>query len=302
LRLERNWIRTDPNSSSDASEFSNLIPPESCVIVTSSGREDGGGFAQAMREDRYGPFEGAGAVSQWGLSLPPDFRHFPYRTISDVVVHLSFTALEGARIQTADALRTKLDALKLDDAHTGMYHLISARSDFPDDWYRYTTSPAGAKLTLTLSREMLPYVMQATAKAGPDGIGAMWAPSNGQASVATSAPVEISGPDAGPWTVTVDPPVRPWSSGGQLHFLKVRRELSFALSVHQRVLRSVATPSLGLDSWLELAENGPQVDASYLGGRAFKVSDRPQDKALCFLVPMPVFLFQTANSIAPSGF
>ncbi|HXN45927.1 MAG TPA: hypothetical protein VN893_04760, partial [Bryobacteraceae bacterium] len=39
-----------------------------------------------------------------------------------------------------------------------------------------------------------------------DGSVMFWAPTGVPASAATSAPVHVSGPDAGPWTVTVDPP------------------------------------------------------------------------------------------------
>ncbi|KAK3395005.1 hypothetical protein B0H63DRAFT_533434 [Podospora didyma] len=52
------------------------------------GAGDGGG--------RYGPFEGAGAVSSWRLEMPPSaVRPFDYSTISDVVLHLWYTAVDG---------------------------------------------------------------------------------------------------------------------------------------------------------------------------------------------------------------
>ena len=44
------------------------------------------------------PFEGAGAVSRWRLALPHEFRAFDYGTISDVVVHLRYTARDGGQM------------------------------------------------------------------------------------------------------------------------------------------------------------------------------------------------------------
>jgi Tc toxin complex TcA C-terminal TcB-binding domain len=40
------------------------------MIVTSSASNDGGLFETNLRDDRFLPFEGAGALSVWNLSLP----------------------------------------------------------------------------------------------------------------------------------------------------------------------------------------------------------------------------------------
>ena len=64
------------------------------AIVTSSGINDSGLFEQG-RDERYRPFEGAGAVSSWRIELPEKHRPFDYRTISDVVLHLQYTARDG---------------------------------------------------------------------------------------------------------------------------------------------------------------------------------------------------------------
>jgi hypothetical protein len=64
------------------------------LIVTSHGTDDGGMFETNLRDDRFLPFEGAGAISTWTLSLPPhpQLRPFDYMTISDVVLHIRYTA------------------------------------------------------------------------------------------------------------------------------------------------------------------------------------------------------------------
>ena len=64
-------------------------------IVTSSGQNDSGLFETNLRDERYLPFEGAGAISEWRLELPRDLRQFDYDTISDVILHMRYTAREG---------------------------------------------------------------------------------------------------------------------------------------------------------------------------------------------------------------
>ena len=41
---------------------------------------------------RYLPFEGAGADATWTLELPTDFKSFDYSMISDVMLHMRYTA------------------------------------------------------------------------------------------------------------------------------------------------------------------------------------------------------------------
>jgi len=67
-------------------------------IVTSTGQNDSGLFETNFQDERYLPFEGAGAVSEWQLELPADLRQFNYDTISDVILHLRYTAREGGAV------------------------------------------------------------------------------------------------------------------------------------------------------------------------------------------------------------
>ena len=59
------------------------------TIVTSSGQNDSGLFETNLRDERYLPFEGAGVISEWQLTLPanPSKKEpcqFDYNTISGV--------------------------------------------------------------------------------------------------------------------------------------------------------------------------------------------------------------------------
>jgi hypothetical protein len=52
-------------------------------------------FETNLRDERFLPFEGAGAISTWTLTLPPQLRPFDYMTISDVFLHIRYTAREA---------------------------------------------------------------------------------------------------------------------------------------------------------------------------------------------------------------
>src|SRR5260221_4407197 len=74
--------------------FSTVNVPITSIAV-STGQSDSGVFELNFKDERYIPFEGAGAISKWRLELPKDFRQFDYDTISDVVMHLRYTAVDG---------------------------------------------------------------------------------------------------------------------------------------------------------------------------------------------------------------
>ncbi|WYZ36402.1 hypothetical protein EsH8_XIV_000002 [Colletotrichum jinshuiense] len=85
-------------SISDGSFRTDVVPI--AAVATSSGLQYTGTFNMAFgtnsNDGRYGPFEGAGAVSSWRLELPPSaVRTFDYSTISDVILHLRYTAVDG---------------------------------------------------------------------------------------------------------------------------------------------------------------------------------------------------------------
>ena len=68
------------------------------AIATSTAQRDAGMFELNFRDERYLPFEGAGVISDWKIELTqdPDLRLFDYSTISDIIIHISYTAREDA--------------------------------------------------------------------------------------------------------------------------------------------------------------------------------------------------------------
>jgi hypothetical protein len=85
LTLLNSKIRKEPDTASNL-----LIPAsyqDNTSVATSNANNDGGVFELNFRDERYMPFEGAGAISTWKLELPGVFRHFDYNSISDVIFH-----------------------------------------------------------------------------------------------------------------------------------------------------------------------------------------------------------------------
>lgn len=118
----------------DGAALVDLLPlPDPASISSSSANNDAGVFDLNFRDERYLPFEGAGAISEWLLELPASIRSFNYDTISDVLLHISYTAEEGDRQAAETALATLVEAYAADP---GFYRLISLRYDFPDTMHK----------------------------------------------------------------------------------------------------------------------------------------------------------------------
>jgi hypothetical protein len=109
-------------------------------IVTSSGQNDSGLFETNLTDERYLPFEGAGAISEWHIELPRDFRQFDYDTISDVVLHMRYTAREGGSLlkqQATAELQEALNRFISVEGQEGLAQVFSLRHDFPSEWHRF---------------------------------------------------------------------------------------------------------------------------------------------------------------------
>lgn len=110
-------------------------------IALSTAQNDSGLFETNLRDERYLPFERAGAISSWSLQLaPPAIAQIDTNTIQDVVIHMRYTAREAGEpmlSQTVTELRqTALDAIRLADAQSGLARMFSVRHEFADAWYQ----------------------------------------------------------------------------------------------------------------------------------------------------------------------
>ncbi len=148
LTLISNHVRTDStllagayarDLTADDPRFRDEIAAIQSIAV-SNGQNDNGLFELNFRDDRYLPFEGAGAISSWHLKLNKEFLQFDLRTISDVIIHLSYTAREGGELLRSKAVEEfgkKLNELALAGDRRGLFRILDVRREYPDKWYRF---------------------------------------------------------------------------------------------------------------------------------------------------------------------
>jgi hypothetical protein len=158
MKLTLVWdsIRTSAATGA-SSQFVNT-PGGTQAIVTSTAQNDAGLFDVNLRDDRYLPFEGAGVISRWKLELVPEAQQFDWSTISDIVLHMRYTARDGgADLYTA--AKTGLSAA----LQKGL-RLFSVRDEFPDALAAMLNTPTGTSQTLTLplGPNDFPYPVQKT--------------------------------------------------------------------------------------------------------------------------------------------
>lgn len=125
-------------------------------MATSSASNDHGLFELSFQDERYLPFEGAGAESVWQLELPRDCNRFDLSTITDVVLHLRYTARDGGP-QLRQKAREARDAVLEDQ---GRAVAFSARRNFSAAWHRFLYPEAEEgphEMTLELTRDRFPY-------------------------------------------------------------------------------------------------------------------------------------------------
>lgn len=130
------------------------------AIATSSGQNDTGLFELNFRDERYLPFEYAGAVSRWRIELPIETNAFDVDTMSDLIFQLSYTAREGGlalRKASWSAASCLLPGAGL--------RFFDWRQDFADSWQRFKSlvppveDEEGTRaLTLRMSRAVFPFL------------------------------------------------------------------------------------------------------------------------------------------------
>jgi hypothetical protein len=126
------------------------------AIATSSGQNDAGMFELNFRDERYLPFEFAGAVSCWRVELPPENNPFDINAINDVVLHLNYTAREGGEVLRRVANEAAQRHLPGDGVR-----FFDVEHDMPDAWRRFqsqfTNGDSARELDLRLSRNMFAF-------------------------------------------------------------------------------------------------------------------------------------------------
>jgi len=178
LRLLKNSIRINtsipdgyPRNTDDAGFpttdnrfIENNIPVK--AIAASNAQNDSGIFELNFRDERYLPFEGAGAISQWSLELfhdnsenfGKDLRQFDYSTITDAILHIKYMAREDAGPFKSGAIAHLREYFSQDEA-TPSLRMFNLRQEFPSQWHRflYPTDPEdGNVFELEMSPNLFP--------------------------------------------------------------------------------------------------------------------------------------------------
>jgi len=115
------------------------------TIATSHGEYDNGLFSLKFDDDRFLPFEGAGAISSWDIIMPPEHNQFDYSTLEDVILHINYTAQNGGE-QLGTAAKTSLDTVLSD----GGTLLVGLKNCFPTEWDNFLNpTPPGSEQMLS---------------------------------------------------------------------------------------------------------------------------------------------------------
>ncbi|BDG77058.1 MULTISPECIES: neuraminidase-like domain-containing protein [Wolbachia] len=117
-------------------------------IAISKGDQDSGLFELNFNDERYLPFEGTGAVSDWELNLPQGTNRFNVSTISDVIIHVDYTAFDGGKgfrqdVQNLSTLKCISEML-----------LLNLSVAYPDAWEKFKQKYD--ELTFKPSAEIFP--------------------------------------------------------------------------------------------------------------------------------------------------
>ncbi len=134
-------------------------------IVTSGAQNDSGMFETNLRDERYLPFEGQGAISTWRIEMPKSFKSFDYNTISDVVLHVRYTSRDGGtqlKAQAEQELQEALNEFIRFEGARGLMQMFSLRHEFSTEWSRFLNAPEDAvqSLTAAFTQERFPFLFQ----------------------------------------------------------------------------------------------------------------------------------------------
>jgi hypothetical protein len=159
--IGESYTRTGPEDERFHDYFGSLQS-----VVASSSQQDSGLFEANLRDERYLPFENSGVESDWQLELPAnpyaeEPQQFDYNTISDVILHIRYTAREGGEPLRSGALG-RLKELIGDAQAAGSVRLFSMRHEFPSEWARFTAvelegQAQEATLTFALREQHYPF-------------------------------------------------------------------------------------------------------------------------------------------------
>lgn len=146
-----------PSSGANDSRFSTYFMGGQS-IATSSAQNDSGMFELNFKDERYLPFEGAGVISTWTLEIPSEFAQFDINSVSDIIMHINYTARYDGGLKTAanDYLKTEFESNA-----DKLVRIINLKQEFANEWNAYVqdvkNSVSNASLTINLNHGHFPH-------------------------------------------------------------------------------------------------------------------------------------------------
>jgi hypothetical protein len=195
LSLQSSTVRTSPllangayaRTSQDDARFTDYFGCTD-VIVTSGGANDSGMFETNLHEERFLPFEGQGACGVWNLSLASQVRSIDYSTISDVILHIRYTARPAGDPLASLAVKELVEMLDT-AGQSSQALMFCLRYDFPTEWSAFVNGGSGP-FQATLEKSYFPYFVQGARKLTVDALTLFSA--NGE-KVASTSPLNATG-------------------------------------------------------------------------------------------------------------
>ncbi|MEE9356701.1 MAG: neuraminidase-like domain-containing protein [Methylococcaceae bacterium] len=156
LSLTSSEIRKEPKT---GDENLSIVPPSrTTTIATSTAQNDSGVFNLDFRDERYMPFEGAGAISSWNLKLPKTFKPFDYSTINDVILHISYTAEYDETLRSS--VEEEMGSLEALLKGGKLYRVFSLRQEFSQSFHSFLHNPLGESTNIEISEKHFPIFLQ----------------------------------------------------------------------------------------------------------------------------------------------
>ncbi|MBO0868514.1 MAG: hypothetical protein J2P15_08105 [Micromonosporaceae bacterium] len=124
-----------------------LLRRDPSVVALTSPIEANGVFTTDLQPDMLLPFEGSGVDTTWEVLLPKAANPFDFRSISDVLLTIDYTALYDVNYQSQVVRQLNANRGRSSD------RVFSLVNDFPDQWYALNNpdpSQPGRSVTLAL--------------------------------------------------------------------------------------------------------------------------------------------------------
>jgi hypothetical protein len=156
LTLLSSRIRSDANASGSYAQsddndarFLTISSPIQ-AIATSRPGADAGVFELRFDDERYLPFEGAGAIANFRLDMRQSDNALALSELDDVVLSVSYTARTGGAALERVARAQREKGIARGGLRPAPEVMVSVRRDLPELWRKLSDAAAGAEVEATL--------------------------------------------------------------------------------------------------------------------------------------------------------